>query len=140
MRQPAPALAIAPLMSDGISPERMREDLPLPDVPTTERKRVVRSRRRSSSISFSRPKKRWSSSASNGRRPGNGLNRVSVNPGGPRRRPSARRRETKGASGSARGIPGVDHDALVRAEAILLRGPRLEEADRRSRAAAPVRP
>ena len=42
----------------------------------TERKREERSRRSSSSISFSRPKKRWSSSGSKGRKPGNGLNMV----------------------------------------------------------------
>ena len=58
MRQLEPAPAMNPLWSDGIRPERTSDDLPLPDVPTTERKRVVRSRRSSSSISFSRPKKR----------------------------------------------------------------------------------
>ena len=32
-----------PLWSEGISPERTSDDLPLPDVPTTASKRVVRS-------------------------------------------------------------------------------------------------
>ena len=50
--------AIMPLCSEGISPERTSEDLPLPDAPTTVRKRVSLSRRSSSSLSFSRPKKR----------------------------------------------------------------------------------
>ena len=59
-----------------MSPDRTSEDLPLPDVPTTAKNRHVRSRRSSSSISFSRPKKRWSSSGSKGRNPGNGLNRT----------------------------------------------------------------
>src|SRR5205814_4636822 len=76
IRQLELAPTIKPLCSAGIRPERTRDDLPLPDVPTTARKRVDRSRRSSSSMSFSRPKNRWSSSGSKGRRPGNGLNRA----------------------------------------------------------------
>jgi len=41
-----------------MSPEWTSEDLPLPDVPTTDSSRQVRKRRNNSSISFSRPKKR----------------------------------------------------------------------------------
>jgi hypothetical protein len=47
-----------PLWSEGTSPDRISEDFPLPDVPTTARNRVERRRRRSSSVSRSRPKKR----------------------------------------------------------------------------------
>src|ERR1035437_650869 len=56
-RQPEPAPAMEPPCSAGIRPQRMREDLPLPEEPTTERKRAPRRRRSNSSICFSRPKK-----------------------------------------------------------------------------------
>ena len=39
MRQPEPAPAIIPPRKAGSSPARTSEDLPLPDVPTTARKR-----------------------------------------------------------------------------------------------------
>src|SRR3954454_14627934 len=55
-----------------MSPARTKEDLPLPEVPTTARKRLVAKRHNSSSTSSSRPKNRADSSAVNGRNPGNG--------------------------------------------------------------------
>ena len=73
MRQCEPALAIKPLKRSGRSPARTSEDLPLPEVPTTARKRVAASLRRSSSLWPSRPKKRWLSPISKGRRPGKGF-------------------------------------------------------------------
>ena len=78
MRQLEPALSIKPLCSAGISPERTSEDFPVPELPITIRKRVVLSRLSSSSISCSRPKKRCSSSASKGRKPGKGFDSVFV--------------------------------------------------------------
>src|SRR5262249_4431368 len=54
-------------------PARTRDDLPLPEVPTTARKRFVRSSCNSAAVCSSRPKNRWCSSLRNGRRPGNGL-------------------------------------------------------------------
>ena len=57
----------------GSRPARTSEDLPLPEVPTTARRRERPSRRRSSSVCVSLPKKRSLCSISNGRRPGYGL-------------------------------------------------------------------
>src|SRR5437016_5221558 len=53
-------------------PARIREDLPLPEVPTTASNRVRRMARRISSLWPSRPKNKCSSFASKARRPGNG--------------------------------------------------------------------
>jgi hypothetical protein len=47
-----------PLRREGIRPERTRDDLPLPEAPTTATNRDERRRRSRSSISRSRPKKR----------------------------------------------------------------------------------
>src|SRR5215470_10297238 len=73
-RHAEPACTRNPLYNAEIKPDRTSDDLPLPEVPTTDKNRDERSRRSSSSISFSRPKKRWSSSGSKGRKPGKGLN------------------------------------------------------------------
>jgi hypothetical protein len=40
-----------------MSPDRTSDDFPLPEVPTTDKKRLERRRRKSSSVCFSRPKK-----------------------------------------------------------------------------------
>src|SRR5262245_8477597 len=59
--------------SAGSSPARTSEDFPLPEEPTTARKRVRASLPINCSLCPSRPKKRWLSSNSNGRNPGKGL-------------------------------------------------------------------
>jgi hypothetical protein len=66
--------SIAPALSSGSSPARPREDLPVPEPPTTTRKRCPYSRSRATSASTScpRPKKIGASSLRNGRRPGYG--------------------------------------------------------------------
>ena len=53
----------------GISPARTRELLPLPEAPSTARKRLVRSFAASSAVSRSRPKKSSASSSWNASRP-----------------------------------------------------------------------
>ena len=73
MRHAVPAGAIRPWRSAGRSPQLTREDLPLPDVPTTARKRVAASLLTMASIWFSRPKNKCSSSSLKGRKPGKGL-------------------------------------------------------------------
>ena len=50
MRQSDPALAISPPCSAGSRPARTSDDLTLPEVPTTARKRVRFSRRSNSSL------------------------------------------------------------------------------------------
>src|SRR5688572_2061665 len=100
-------------------PERTSDDFPLPDVPTTARKRVDRSLRSSASISLSRPKNRWSSSGSNGRRPGNGLNR------GTCLQLSDKRGEPFGGDA----VPLRNDNRLVRAKPLLLGGARTDETD-----------
>ena len=61
MRHDVPAEAINPRRSAGFKPQFTSEDLPLPDVPTTARKRVAASISTMVSIWLSRPKKRCSS-------------------------------------------------------------------------------
>src|SRR5229473_7350658 len=68
-----PALAIKPLVSPGSIPALAKDDFPLPEVPTIATNRLSPSKRNSSSLWPSRPKKRWVSFGSNGRNPGNGL-------------------------------------------------------------------
>src|SRR5580765_8291755 len=123
IRQLELAPAMNPLCNAGIRPERTSDDLPLPEVPTTARKRVLRSRRRRSSISFSRPKNRCSSSASNGRSPGNGLNRAAF----------LQLRDEGPQAGEVDPVPLRDDDGFVRTEAILLGRVRsdLRDADQR---------
>ena len=107
IRQLEPALAMKPLCSAGISPSAPATTC---RCPTCRRRRQpwVRSRMSSSSTSSSRPKNRWSSSASNGRSPGNGLARPAcLQPRQERRRarPAPRRPiaapPSRRASGSA---------------------------------------
>ena len=73
--QVEPAWVIVPPCSAAIMPARTSEDLPLPEVPTTARKRFVRNSCSSAAVCSSRPKNRWCSSLRNGRRPGNGFGR-----------------------------------------------------------------
>ena len=70
MRQAAPALAMWPRCSAGRRPQLTSDDLPLPDVPTTARKRCTASLSIIRSTWCSRPKNRCSSSVRNGRKPG----------------------------------------------------------------------
>jgi hypothetical protein len=72
-RQFDPALTIIPPNNAGASPARTSDDLPLPDVPTTARKRVASSFFNIFSLCPSRPKNRWLSCSSNGRSPGKGF-------------------------------------------------------------------
>ena len=59
----------APPRSAGMIPARASEDLPLPDAPTTARKRPAFSRSIARWVSASRPKKSSASASSNGRKP-----------------------------------------------------------------------
>jgi len=68
-----PARAIKPPCKAGRNPQLTKEDLPLPDVPTTAKKRVAASLSTMASTWFSRPKNKYSSSSLNGLRPGNGF-------------------------------------------------------------------
>src|SRR5262249_60976373 len=93
------------------------------DVPMTARKRVVRSLRRSSSVSFSRPKKRCSWSASNGRSPGNGLDSS-----------TGLQAIDEGAERTDVASVPLRHDGrFVRAEVFLLGRARPDHADRHPR-------
>src|SRR5262245_37837058 len=73
MRQAVPARASKPRCKAGRSPQLTREDLPLPEVPTTARKWVAASLLIRASTWLSRPKNRYSSSSLNGRKPGKGF-------------------------------------------------------------------
>src|SRR6516165_862425 len=74
--QEVPALAISPRCRAGRSPEFTSDDFPLPDVPTTARKRVRASLSVIVSTWLSRPKNRCSSSSRKGRKPGKGFRRT----------------------------------------------------------------
>ena len=56
--QSLPAKAIPPPSTAGSRPARTSDDLPLPEVPTTATRRLVRNRRSRSSICSCRPKNR----------------------------------------------------------------------------------
>ena len=56
--QALPAWAMPPPSTAGSRPARTSDDLPLPEVPTTATRRLVRNRRSRSSICSCRPKKR----------------------------------------------------------------------------------
>src|SRR5580704_215987 len=75
IRHALPAAPIKPRCRAGRSPQLTSEDLPLPELPKTTRKRVLASLSTIVSISFSRPKKRYSSSSLNGRSPGKGFDK-----------------------------------------------------------------
>src|SRR5215471_4118592 len=73
IRQEVPALANKPRCRAGFRPQLTSEDFPLPEVPTTARKRVRASLSIIASTWLSRPKNRCSSESWKGLKPGNGF-------------------------------------------------------------------